>query len=62
MAKNKTKKEYRLLIKKIVALIAVIAAIVNLVLMAMGIIESHVFMITVLFLFLLSYTYYNKDE
>ncbi|MFP4655952.1 MAG: hypothetical protein ACLFNK_00025 [Candidatus Woesearchaeota archaeon] len=56
MGKNKS------FIKKVIALIAVIAALVNLVLMAMGKIEPHVFMIVVLFLFLLSYTYYNKEE
>ncbi len=50
------------MVKKIVAVVAIVAAVLNLVLMAMGVIEPHVFMITVLFLFLLSYTYYNTED
>ncbi len=60
--KRNVRKSKRLLVKKVIALIAVAAAVINLVLMAMGVIEPYVFMMVVLFLFLLSYTYYSGDD
>ncbi len=52
----------RLQMKKILAIVFVAVALVNLILMAMTIISPDVFMVTLLFLFLISFIYYKDDK